>query len=830
MSETGHAAADTTKSHNVVEEDKTYTKDLLGGKQGSQEGEQKILGVKWNYVQDHLVFDLNEFAILVRSSEATKRNIVGIASRFYDPMGYVSPVTIRFKMLFRDLCVSMIGWDEPLSGELLKKWNALVSNFQGAALSMPRCYSWSSEQDIQGCDLFGFCDASSQAYAAIVYIRVEINAGKSVEFVVSKTRVGPTKGITIPRLELLSALLLAKLISNVLVALDNEVKFDSITCFTDSKVALYWVTGMDKEWKPFVQNRVNEIRRLVPPDCWRHCPGQENPADIPSRGISPTELSKSLLWRHGPNWLVHPTDVLHGNEGNSVMPELCLEELKIKQGDVTHTLLNSDEIVDLGCVMDCKNFSKLSTLLRVTAYVIKSIRVLKSKIKKIETSVPTELSAADVAEVESLWVVEVQGLLSKDKNFDMWKKQFGLFSDGDKIWRCKGRLGNANLPYCTKYPALLPKHHHLTVLIIRDAHVRVMHNGVKETLTQVRSKYWVIQGRQIVRQVLLKCSICRRYEGSLQPAPQPPPLPQFRIQEEPAFTCCGVDFAGPLFVKTQGLVAEKKVWICLYTCSVVRAVHLDLVPNMTADAFLQSFRRFTARRGFPRRMVLDNGKTFKSADKIIRSVLTHPDVKQYSSSIGLQWYFNLEKAPWWGGLFERMIKSMKRCLRKTVGRAKLSYDELLTTLAEVEMILNSRPLSYISSDDSEEPLTPSHLVMGRRVLNLLDYVLCYNEDEDFTVSRDVLTKRMKHLSRVLSHFWKRWRDEYLLLLRDCHRYSKGSEVTRELSQGDIMLMRDDGKPRGFRNLVRVEGTIRGADGLVRGATIRVPSKGNKTGN
>jgi len=424
--------------------------------------------------------------------------------------------------------------------------------------------------------------------------------------------------------------------------------------------------------------------------------------------------------------------------------------------------------------------------------------------------------------------LEVQGLLSKDKNFEIWKKQFVLFSDSDKMWRCKGRLGNANLPYNTKYPALLPKHHHLTVLIIRDAHARVMHNGVKETLTQVRSRYWVLQGRQIVRQILLKCLICRRYEGSPQSAPQPPPLPQFRIQEEPAFTCCGIDFAGPLFVKTQGLVAEKKVWICLYTCSVVRAVHLDLVPNMTADAFLRSFRRFTARRGFPRRIVSDNGKTFKAADKIIHSVLTHPDVKQYSGSIGLQWCFNLEKAPWWGRLFERMIKSMKRCLKKTVGRSKLSYDELLTTLAEVEMILNSRPLSYISSDDTEEPLTPSHLIMGRRVLNLPDSILYHDEDEDFTVSQDVLTKRMKYLSRVLSHFWRRWRNEYLLSLRDCHRYYKGGEVARELAQGDIMLLRDDSKPRGFWSLVRIENLIRGADGLVRGATIRVPSRGKKT--
>jgi len=109
--------------------------------------------------------------------------------------------------------------------------------------------------------------------------------------------------------------------------------------------------------------------------------------------------------------------------------------------------------------------------------------------------------------------------------------------------------------------------------------------------------------------------------------------------------------------------------------------------------------------------VSDNGKTFKSSAKAIQAVLADPEVKQYSSMVGLQWHFNLEKAPWWGGMFERMVKSTKRCLRKAIGRAKLTYDELLTTLTEVQMILNSRPL-YISNDDIEEPLTPSHLILG----------------------------------------------------------------------------------------------------------------------
>ena len=137
---------------------------------------------------------------------------------------------------------------------------------------------------------------------------------------------------------------------------------------------------------------------------------------------------------------------------------------------------------------------------------------------------------------------------------------------------------------------------------------------------EIRTRYWIIKGRQFVKKVLHKCTICRRYKGLPQPAPLSPPLPVFRVKEEPAFTYTGVDFVGPLYIKTSGLTGSNKVWICLYTCCVVRAVHLDIVPDMTAMSFLRSFKCFTARRGFPKRFISDNGKTFKAAAKNIQGV------------------------------------------------------------------------------------------------------------------------------------------------------------------------------------------------------------------
>ena len=257
----------------------------------------------------------------------------------------------------------------------------------------------------------------------------------------------------------------------------------------------------------------------------------------------------------------------------------------------------------------------------------------------------------------------------------------------------------------------------MTALIVKNVHARVLHDGVKETLTELRSRYWIVKGRCFVKMIIHRCVLCRRFEGMSYRAPPPPPLPAF-----------------------------------LYTCCVVRAVHLDVVPDMSTQTFIRRLKRFSARRGLLRRIVSDNGKTFKGAAKVIEAVMGHEDVKQYLSGVGVTWQFNIERAPWWGGIFERMVKSTKRCLKKMIGRAKFTYDELLTAITEVEVVINSRPLSYVSPDDLEELLTPSHLFVGRRLLSLPDD-FHYGQEEDTyfgPITPTHLGKRMRHLNKTLN--------------------------------------------------------------------------------
>jgi len=227
----------------------------------------------WNFVNDKLIFDFNELAILSRVQNPQREELLLLLQSFYDPIGFVAPVIVCFKMLFQELCISKIGWDELLMGELLIKWKRFVSGFQGLATSIPRCYFGLLAKDGSCCSLVGFCDASMGAYAAVVYLRSEGSAGTTVNFIASKTRVAPVDKKSIPRLEVMSTLLLARLICTVSTALEAEIQLQPHCCYSDSKVALFWIKGTTKEWKPWVENRVNEARKIVPINCWKHCPG-----------------------------------------------------------------------------------------------------------------------------------------------------------------------------------------------------------------------------------------------------------------------------------------------------------------------------------------------------------------------------------------------------------------------------------------------------------------------------------------------------------------------------------------------------------------------------
>ena len=775
----------------------------------------KVLGVSWDSDDDTLAFNLSELSDTAMGLHPTKRNVVSLIGRFYDPLGYLSPVTIRFKTLFQRLCQSQVDWDENLPEALLKEWKLLIADLKEAVpVSIPRSYLYGIEGTPHAYTLCGFCDASVQAYAAVVYLVTESDVSTDVKFMVAKTRVAPLQTQTIPRLELLSAFLLSKLISVVADCLSSVLPELACRCYTDSLVALYWIQGTTKEWKPFVNNRVREIRSRVKPSYWRHCPGSSNPADLPSRGLSCLELSVSRLWRLGPEWLLAGFEPGPQSEvTGAAVPKECVLELKATQ---SHALVATDASVGIESLLEPTVFSTLPKLLGTTAMVLRAARIFKCRKREAHRVVEEHKQA------EILWVKSAQRSFATNKNLT---KQFNLFKDEHGVLRCGGRLANAEVPFETKYPILIPRSHYLSTLIVKQAHERVLHDGVKETLTEVRSKFWIPSGRSFTRKIIHACVTCRKFEGLPFKTPQPPPLPKCRVKEAPAFSFTGVDFAGPLLIRATLASPSTKVWISLFTCYVTRAVHLDVVPDQSTLTFIRCLKRFVARRGLPSQFISDNGKTFKAAAKYLDAVFKDGALQTHLQGLGVDWKFNVERAPWWGGAYERMVRSTKRCLKKLIGRSHISLDELTTALAEIEAVLNSRLLSYISSEDLDEPVTPSHLIVGRRLLSLpdnLDY-LCDLDDEEFTLDKNQVTSRVRHLNNLLNHFWKRWRTEYLSCLREVHsqlsRKTQGDSSV--IAVGDVVIVKDEQLPRGHWKLGVVQKVLTGRDGLTRAAVVKV---------
>ena len=379
--------------------------------------------------------------------------------------------------------------------------------------------------------------------------------------------------------------------------------------------------------------------------------------------------------------------------------------------------------------------------------------------------------------------------------------------------RLKGRLENIS-DVAKRFPIFLENKSYFTELLIFDCHRKVKHSRVKATLNELRSSYWIPQGRQTVKRVIAKCNLCKTFDALAFQALPFAPLPEFRVKVDFPFSSTGVDYFGPLYVKNIFETDEHKnelykVHGVLYTCATSRAVYIDLVPDTTCAAFIRSLKRFTSRYGISKLFISDNATCFAGAE-----------LTEFVQMMGSEWRFILEVSPWWGGFWERLIRTAKCCLRKCLGKAKLSYEELLTVLSEVECVLNSRPLCYIYSDSVDEVITPSHLLFGRRLLSTCDKDVDQSLDTDIDVSR--VEKRFEHLKRIMVHFWHLWQHEYLTELRE-HQNCRNKVPMRQVQNGDLVLIHDK-LPRNRWKMGVVIDRYVGKDGYIRGCKVRTLTK------
>lgn len=384
-------------------------------------------------------------------------------------------------------------------------------------------------------------------------------------------------------------------------------------------------------------------------------------------------LSQDRLWWKGPAFLTsseHEED----SDDHSVEDDAVEEELNVSEHVTVQ--LSSEEHNTSEPVLDLQRYNKLKSVLRITTWIKRFTDNTRLTLKR-----KGELTAEELFQAEKYWIK-----LTQRHNFS---QEIAL------LMMCvEGRLQQSDFSFRQQHPWILPAKNGYGELLVQHSHENLMHAGVRDTLVQIRERHWIMRGRQLVKSVITRCNVCRRFKA--KPVQQVTALlPRDRITETPPFEVTGVDFAGPLYVTIGG--APSKAYIALFTCAVTRAVYLELVSSQTTEHFLLALKRFIARRGLCKVIYSDNAKTFKRADQDLKELwkgIKDQQLLEYFSEKRIRWRFIAERAAWWGGFWERLVRSVKTCLRKTLGRASLRFEELTTILTEVEAILNSRPLTF----------------------------------------------------------------------------------------------------------------------------------------
>lgn len=769
----------------------------------------KTLGIQWNSREDAFQYSI---PIAPKSSTVTKRTMLSSIAQIFDPLGLLGPVIISAKILMQRLWQLQIDWDQSVPLEIHTKWTEYQAELQALNhLKIPRkIINKSVDSDIE---IHGFSDACQEAYGACIYIRCSNRDGThSTQLICSKSRVAPLKNISLPRLELCGALLLAQITSRVKEVLNIDIK--KTYYWTDSTVVLNWISSSSRKWNTFVANRVGEIHDLTLRSEWHHVGGTDNPADIISRGMGCSQLLQAPLWWQGPAWLSQ--DQSSWPKSKFIASE---ETLELKKNVVTLVTAS----VDFNLI---NRFSSFTRLIRVTAYIL---RFSHNASSKNSSKLSGYLTTSEINQATNCLIKMIQREAFKNEYHALLNKRdipkksqlLGLnpFLDKDGIIRVGGRIQRAQLPYAAKCQIILPAKHSFTNLLIEYEHKRNLHAGTQGTLAAIRTKYWPLAAKGSIISSIRRCIKCFRNSPSTTQYIMGD-LPSRRLTPARPFTNCGVDYCGPIMIREGRRRNSKlvKAYISIFVCFATKAIHIELVGDLTTEAFLCALKRLISRRGRVANIYSDNGTNFIGANnelQELRLLFEEEDHMRKISSLGMEeeftWHFIPPRAPNFGGLWEAAVKSTKTHLKRVIGEAHLTYEEMYTLLVQIESILNSRPLTPMSNDPNDLSfLTPGHFLIGDSFRSLPEPDL-----KKLTLNS---LSRWQHIEYIKQHFWARWYKEYLNQYQQRSKWRVSN--SEPLAVGQMVIIREDNLPPLRWLLGRVEKIYPGSDGIARAASVK----------
>ena len=777
------------------------------------------LGVYWCAETDTF-----SFRTVNQNKPFTRRGILSVVSSVYDPLGLLCPFVLSAKLLVQELCKQKYGWDDELPPEDVTRWLQWLEDLPKVEqLKVRRCIKPPDASQVKTYSLHHFCDASQVGYGVASYLRMEFAIGRPhCSLVLGKSRLAPIKTTTIPRLELMAAVLSVKVDKMLRSELDCQIQ-ESVF-WTDSTIVLRYIANQDKRFHTFVANRVSSILDGSVPSQWRHVVSELNPADDVSRGQRMDELLSNSRWFTGPEFIWKDPDQ---------WPVSCIisadtTDLELKKEAKAYAT-DVQESTDTVVQRLFARYSSWYTLKKSVAWLLRAKAFLRNKVQKQQTALLPELSPLSVGEIQQAEraIVRYVQQHAFHKEFSLLEKQYTdctsqkanrhsnlrklepiLLTDG--ILCVGGRLRKARIAEETKHPMIIPKDSVIAKLIVRHYHAVANHSGQEHTLSLMRERFWIVKARVVVRAELKQCHQCRRQAARLC-SQKMADLPTDRVTpNKPPFTYVGVDYFGPFMVK-QGRSLVKR-YGCLFTFLTTRAVHLEVASFMDTDSFINALRRFVSRRGSPEIIRSDNGSNFVGADREMSKVvssLNQAQIAEHLRQKEIVWIFNPPAASHMGGVWERMIRSVRKLLSLLVKEQTLTDETLLTLMCEVESTINSRPITVVSDDPNDmEPLTPNHLLLMRGppvpVVNEVD-------------KRDTYRRRWKQVQYLATLFWRRWTREYLPALQQ-HR--KWIDPSPNLKVNDVVIVADETMPRNVWPIGRVLAVFPGSDGLVRSVRVK----------
>lgn len=809
----------------------------------------KVLGMWWRRSTDVITYSLkfnkcNEL-ILAGKLRATKIDVLRTLMSIYDPPGLLSPVTSVLKVLMQDIWKSKVAWKDFITEEHQARWiEWLKILVQVEDLAIPRCYlkglpNW-TDAKVQ---LHVFTDASRDCCAAVAYLRVKRHGEVVVSLVMAKTKVAPIKLMSIPRLELVGAVLGARISRAILINL--SVNIDEIFYWVDSTTVLSWIRSDARDVNgQYEKFRVAEIQDMTKVANWRYINTRSNVADDATK-MTRSTIKSSDRWFTGPPFLLL--------EEHEWPPDKVIEKPQSPAKEEIHVITQPAQ---RKIVFDFKRYSKWDRMVAVVAYVKKYIEILRQKVirKRIEALPASELSDADKttlqtirnemakrvlalsvpelanAEKSVVQMIQIQAFseemrdLKQGRNLNV-KSKIRIWTPIliDNILKVDGRTQAVlkTSPYAINpqqtveldavNPIILPRDHHCTELLVRKYHQEYLHINHGTVYNEIRQKYAIPGLWQMIKRMKRSCPRCALLNARAN-TPKMASLPPGRLATyTPAFTYTGVDCLGPITVTVRR--RPEKRWVVLFTCLTTRAVHLEVLHGMDHDSFILAFRSFVNRRGQPREMFSDNGTNFVKAERVLREdvkLFNNQRLAEEMARDRIVWHFNPPEASHMGGIWERMVRSVKEAFYATMPTRSMGDPMFHSLMTEIENMINSRPLTFLPVDSEEsEALTPNHLLLGSS--NGAKPIGVFDDNAK------LLKSNWLNIQLYTKKFWKRWITEYLPVIS---RRSKWFEPSEPLKEGDLVLMIDPEKNAYEWQRGRVHSVKKAADSQVRSAVIK----------